>query len=291
MQSPTQEEVRSVMDEFALHPLVGDELLGPTLRPKVDLYPNFIYMILRFPSITHKHEGAREQEVDFIIGKNFLITAHYELVDTLHEFSKSFEVRSILRREDIGDHAGFLLYSLLKELYAAMDRDLDHIDQDFDEIQRKIFAGKERLMVNDISHVNRDLLNFKQILRSHKEVLESFEIAGTKFFGEDFAYYLRAITGEYYRIQAVLDGHRETLLELRETNDSLLSTKTNEVMKTLTVMAFIVLPLTFIEQLFGMGLPNTPLGDHPAGFWIIVAIMLVVGAILYGYFKFFKKWM
>ncbi|MEK7148595.1 MAG: magnesium transporter CorA family protein [Patescibacteria group bacterium] len=291
VQSPTQEEVRSLMEEFAIHPLVADELLGPTLRPKVDLYNDFIYLILHFPTITHKHDGGKDQEIDFVIGKKFIITAHYGLVDQLHEFSKVFEVNSILDKLNIREHAGFILFYILKDLYKMLDTELDHINHDFNEIQSKIFSGKERDMVNSISHINRDLLNFKQILRPHKEVLESFEVAGAKFFGKEFSYYLHTIVGEFYKVSSILDGHRETVLDLRDTNDSLLTTKTNDIMKTLTITAFILLPLTFIGQLFGMSFINTPLENNPSAFFITIIAMGVIGTLLFGYFKFFKKWM
>ena len=291
VQSPTQEEVRSLMEEFAIHPLVADELLGPTLRPKVDLYNDFIYLILHFPTITHKHDGGKDQEIDFVIGKKFIITAHYGLVDQLHEFSKVFEVNSILDKLNIREHAGFILFYILKDLYKMLDTELDHINHDFNEIQSKIFSGKERDMVNSISHINRDILNFKQILRPHKEVLESFEVAGAKFFGKEFSYYLHTIVGEFYKVSSILDGHRETVLDLRDTNDSLLTTKTNDIMKTLTITAFILLPLTFIGQLFGMSFINTPLENNPSAFFITIIAMGVIGTLLFGYFKFFKKWM
>lgn len=291
VQSPTPDEVRGLVEEFNIHPLAADELLTPTLRPKVDLYPDFIYLILHFPIISHKHEGGRDQEIDFIVGKKFLITTHYDLVDSLHEFSKVFEVNSILERTNIGDHAGFILFHIMKNLYKMLDRELDHIDHDFDEIEAKIFGGNERAMVGDISHLNRDLLNFKQTLRPHKEVLESFEIAGAKFFGQDFAHYLRTTVGEYYKVSVILDGHRETLLELRDTNDSLLTTKTTDIMKTLTVTTFIMLPLTLMASLFGMNAVNIPLVTHPAGFWLVLALMVFTTSCLYIYFKFFKKWM
>lgn len=290
VQSPTPEEVRSLVDEFGVHPLVADELLGPTLRPKVDLYPDFIYLILRFPTLTHKHDGKEDQEIDFIVGKKFIITAHYDHVDQLHEIAKIFEVNTILNKATIGDHAGYILFYILKNLYQALDGELDHINHDFNEIQSKIYSGKERDVVNAISHLNRDLLNFKQILRPHKEVLESFEIAGIKLFGQEFSYYLRTLVGEYYKISSVLDGHRDTAIELRDTNDSLLATKTNDIMKTLTVTAFIFLPLTFIEQLFGMGLPATPLLGNANGFLLATGLMAIIGVALFVYFKFFKKW-
>jgi len=289
VQSPTQDEVRSLMEEFSIHPLAADELLVPTLRPKVDLYDSFIYLILHFPTISHKHDGGREQEIDFIVGKKFLITTHYDLVDPLHEFSKVFEVNSILEKSNMGDHAGFLLFYIMKELYKMLDRELDHIDHDFRDIETKIFSGNERAMVSDISHLNRDLLDFKQTLRPHKEVLESFEIAGTKFFGQDFAHYLRTIVGEYYKVSAILDGHRETLLELRDTNDSLLTTKTNDIMKLLTIMSFMILPLSFIASVFGMNTTSTPFVGGPHDFAIVVGGMAVAGIFLAIFFK-FRKW-
>jgi len=265
--------------------------LRPTIRPKVDFYDNHIYLILRFPAITHKHDGGDNHEIDFILGKNFIITAHYDHIDQLHESSKVFEVSSILDKSVIGHHAGFIFFYIIKDLYKMLDGQLEHINNDFIEIQSKVFSGNEREMVNSISHINRDLLNFKQIIRPHKEVLESFEIAGTKFFGQEFSYYLRSIIGEYYKISSILDGHRETVLDLRDTNDSLLTTKTNDIMKTLTITAFILLPLTFIGQLFGMSLIYIPFAANPYAFWVIVSVMGVVGVCLFGYFKFFKKWM
>lgn len=290
-QSPTREEIRGLMEEFGIHELVGNELLVPTLRPKVDLYPNLIYLILHFPSITHKHDGAHEQEIDFIIGKNFLITAHYTLVDEVHEFSKILEVNSILEKSTFGNHAGYLFFQIAKMLYKSLDTDLEHISRDLADIESKIFKGKERDMVTTISNLNRDLLNFKQTLRPHKEVLESFEQAGTQFFGNDFAYHLRALIGEYYKVSSRLDGHRETLLELRDTNDSLLTTKTNEIMKSLTVMAFVMLPLTFVGQIFGMSSTSIPIISEPGGFWVILSSMGIIAILLYCYFKFVKKWM
>ena len=200
-------------------------------------------------------------------------------------------MNSILEKSNIGDHAGYLLFYLLKEFYKMLDGELEHIGNDFTGIEKKIFSGKERDMVTSISHLNRDLLNFKQTLRPHKEVLESFELAGNKFFGQDFSYHLRAIIGGYYRISSVLDGHRETLLELRDTNDSLLTSKTTEIMKTLTVTAFIILPLTFIGQLFGMSLNTIPLANTPNSFWLIIGFMGFVAMCLFAYFKFHKKWM
>ena len=290
VESPTKDDVRTLMEKYSIHPLVAEELLSPTLRPKVDIYDNLVYLILHFPTITHKHGGQVEQEIDFIIGKDFLITTHYNLVDPLHEFSKIFEVNSILDKSNITEHGGFLFFYLMREMYQYLNGELDCIYETLEKIEDKIFAGEEVQMVEVMSRTSRDILNFKQAIRSHKEVLESFEIAGEKFFGKDFIYYLRNISGEYYKIFNQLEGHRETLSELRETNDSLLTTKTNEIMKFLTIMAFVTFPLALIASVFGMNTSLPAFIGQENDFWIVMGIMATATLVMFMFFR-HKHWM
>ncbi|MEK7134647.1 MAG: magnesium transporter CorA family protein [Patescibacteria group bacterium] len=290
LESPTQEEVRSLMKEFKIHPLVADEILSPTIRPKVDIYPDYLYLILHFPIIEHRHGERADQEVDFILGKNFIITTHYETIDPLHEFSKLFEVNSIIDKSHVGAHAGFVFFYLLKELYRALGGELDRLSILLERVEKSVFEGHEKEMVEAISHVNRDILNFRQAIRLHGNVLVSFEHASAKIYGDDFGYYIRAAIGEYQKIASALDGHRETISELRETNDSLLTTKQNETIKTFTIMAFITLPLSLIAGLFGMNVEHTPLVGIPGDFFIVMGIMLGTLIALFVYFK-RKHWM
>ncbi len=279
------------MKQYNIHPLVGQELLSPTVRPKVDLYDNFIYLILHFPTVSHTHHGQTEQEIDFIVGKDFLITVHYDVVDNLHEFSKRFEVNSILDKSNIGEHCGYLFYYMMREIYKNLGQELGDITLKLKEIEKNIFGGEEGKMVKEISNTNKLLLDFRESIRFHKEVLESFEAAGKHFFEEKFHYYLRALVGEYYKVYNQLENQKEMLVDLRETNDSLLSAKTNEVMKTLTVMAFIVLPMSFIVQVLGISHPNVlPLLNSPAGFFTVLGVVLSVGIISFAAFK-HKKWL
>jgi len=289
MDSPTKEEVRQIMEEYNIHPLVADELISPTLRPKVDLYDNLIYLIMHFPVVYSMHGKSGGQEIDFVIGKKFLITSHYELIDPLHEFSKVFEVNSILGKSDMGTHAGYLFYYIIKELYRVLIIELDHITEELEDIEERIFKGEENQMVESLSKVNRDLLNVKQAIRPHKEVLDSFDTAGKQFFGKEFSYHLQSISGEYYKVFNILEGQRETLLDLRTTNDSLLTTKTNEIMKNLTVITFIIYPLSLITGVFGMNAVFMPFVEGENGFYVIIGLMFLTMITIFSFFK-HKKW-
>ena len=291
LESPTPEEVREVMEEYDIHPVVAEELLLPTLKPKVEFYDgNFIYLILHFPAFRHSHTGDPNQEVDFIVGHDFLITTRYDSIDPLHKFSKIFEVNSILDRSGIGNHAGFVFYFMVKKLYKALEHELEYITDALDDIEAKIFEGREKDMVIDLSHISRDLLNFKQAINPHRDVLDSLEPAGRQFFGSDFGYYLKGIIGEYFRVQHGIEANLDSLAELRETNNSLVSTKQNEVMKVLTIMAFVTFPLSLIAGIFGMNTVVLPVVGHRYDFWIIIGIMAAAVAVFFGYFK-YKNWL
>ncbi len=291
VETPTKEEVRKLMAEFSIHPLVAEELLLPTVKPKVELYNDqFIYLILHFPAFRHTHGAGTDQEVDFIIGRNFIITTRYDTIDPLHKFSKIFEVNSILDRSDIGEHAGFVFFYMIKKLYKALEHELEYISDRLHATEEHIFKGMEKEMVIELSNISRELLAFKQAVALHREVLESFEIAARSFFGDDYAFHTRAILGEFHRINAGILAQLDWLVELRETNNSLLTTKQNEVMKILTIMAFVTFPLSLLASIFGMQTTYLPFVGHPNDFWIIIGVMGIAMFFFFLFFK-YKKWL
>ena len=293
LESPTQEDIRTVAKEYRLNPLVVHELSAPTLKPKVDLYSDFIYLILHFPkarpSVTLGEHGrgfAGDQEIDFIIGKKFIITVRYCGSETLHVFGKLFETSAILDKGNFGKHAGFIFFHMTGKLYESLLHELAAVKECLRQIEGHLFSGKEREMVISLSSVSRDLLDFRRSLSLHREVLESFEIAGRKLFGEGFAFHLRALIGDYYRVEHAVESNVAFLVELRETNNSLLSTKQSEIMKTLTVLAFIALPATTVLSLFQIDSVSRPIVGHRFDFWLLV---IMVGAIAFGLYAWFKR--
>lgn len=290
LESPSQDEIREVVEKYDINITTAEELLLPSLKPKVELYQNFIYLVLHFPALKHTHGKRMDQEVDFIIGKNFLITTRYDTIDPIHKFSKVFEVNSVLEREDLGVHAGFLFYFIIRKLYRSLSHELDFIHDSLEEIQDNIFKGREKAMVYELSTVSRNLTSFIQATSAHREVLRSFENASKKFFGEEFEYYASAITEEYYKISSTVENDRILLHEVRETNNSLLTTKQNEVIKVLTISSLIIFPLTLFATIFAMSAEHKPIVGSPLDFWILIGIMGVFTICMLVMFK-VKKWL
>ncbi len=289
IENPTPEEISEVGKEFNLGPLLARELLSPTLKPRVDLYPESIYTLLHFPARRHTHNAHVSQEVDFVIGKHFVITVHYDTVDALVDFARSFEAAMLLKRETGTIHSGHVLFELAQRLYQEVEYELDSIEDTVASIENAIFSGRERDMVAAISTVTRELIDQKRALSLHTEVLASLKLAGTSLFGEHFSKYLEGVSAFHYRAHTRTLALFDTVTELRQTNDSLLATRQNEIMKNLTILAFVTFPLSLIANLFGMNTLYTPIASSPHGFWIILGIMACLGVVFFMYFK-FKKW-
>lgn len=291
LESPTAEETMHVVEEFSLPKLVGQEMADHTLRSKVDLYPDFLYLILHFPTIGRDGAAAKDQEIDFIIGKNFLITVRYELVERVNDFAKLFETESMRSETTIARHGGFIFMQMMKDFYRKSLHELETLTQTIKNIEQQIFESNEASTVRRISATSRKLLDFKQSIRYHNEVLRSYESASKRLFGEEYSYYAEVITSEYRKVDNILENHRDVLAELQRTNDSLLTSKSNEIMKNFTIMTFVMLPLTLITGVFGMNtLPDLIFIRNMQDFYFIIGAMLITGSIMFLFFK-IRRWL
>ena len=289
LESPSREDISMVAEEYGIDPLIEAELLKPSERAKVDLYPTFMYLMLHFPKYTASKQKESLQEIDFIIGTNFIITTHYESINALYDFSKAFETNTILKRFENLDNTGILLYIILKALYENMEREMETMSNMLREIEKKIFTGQELEMVQALSNINKTLIDFKRPLRAHLEILKSLEKNENIFFTPKFKHYIQSIIGEYSRAWNQLESNKETVTDLREANDSLFSAKTNSIMKNLTIMSFLTFPLALMVGILDMNTASNPLSGSPNQFWIVVGIMLGSIAVMLLFFK-HRRW-
>ncbi len=286
--APTAQELRGLMAEFELDPVIAEELTSPSPKSKVERRGSVMYLVLHFPALRAVHSRP-EHEIDFVVGKKFLITTRYANIDPLHSFAKAFEVNAVLNR-GAPEHGGHLFIGMVRDLYHSLLNEADRMHERLDEIEDRIFAGREREMVAQISIVGRMIHDFRRTLEPHKLMLESLEPHGERMFGPSFSYHVRSLLGEYERVRHTLEHLKEWLQELRETNNSLLTTKQNDIMKNLTVMAFLTFPLALLTAIFAIPAEHNPIIGMENDFWIIVGMLSFVGLFFLVFFK-YKKWL
>lgn len=291
LESPTEDEIRDVMREFDIDERIHQEISTPTPYPLSIAFPGYSYLILHFP-ISGSEDGTRSQEVDFIVGKNFLITARYETIESLHNLHKVLEAEEMLGLPEKNGRTAEFLERVIGRLYASISEEIEHAGKRLERIERDIFAGKEQEAVRTISESGRILLRFETALARHKEPLADFlaALATPTFFGSNFDEHAIHIEARRIHAAALVASYRAVAQELRVTNDSLLSASQNQVTKTLTVMAFTALPLTLIASIFGMNVEAMPIVHGPNGFWMILGIMAGAALTLYVYFK-LRRWL
>ncbi|MES2226125.1 MAG: CorA family divalent cation transporter [Patescibacteria group bacterium] len=291
LESPTREELEDVMTQFDIDGRIEEEIISPTPYPLVVSAPHYQYLILHFPS-TDPRGGARNQEIDFIVGKNFLVTARYEVISTIHNLHRVFESEELLGLPKREKGMGALLERILRQLYGAISDEAEQTARLLDRIEEDVFHEKEREAVLNISLVGRVLLRFDTTLARHQEPLQTFlrELAKPSLLGRDFEKHMSHIEAEHDHAVAVVAAYRAVASELRETNDSLLSASQNEIIKRLTIMTFVALPLTVVASLFGMNNDYLPLVHTHYFFWFVIAVMAFVVTVLLSYFK-HKKWL
>lgn len=286
LNSPTKEEIDSLVLTQNINPIIAKDLLTPTPSQHAQDEGQIIYTVLHIPTFKHPSSLCNSQEIDFIISGNGLITARYDSIDALHYFNKQIEVNEILSKNE-NSH---LFFGMMKEIYKSMMDELAYLEDWVKEIEKNIFEGHEKTMVFAISSAGRNLLNFKRIIEPHGNIFEYLRETGGEKFGKKFEMDAKFLFEEWRRVMRIVNSQIDLVAELRETNNSMLSAKQNEIMKKLAVVGYILLPLTVITQLFSLSIRSFPFINNPNAFWIVLAIMAVVMLTTIVFAK-IKKWL
>jgi magnesium transporter len=286
--SPSADDVLYLHENFNIHPLAIEEFMTPTFRSKATEYEGCLFLTIHIPLYNVDKRTTYPGELDIVITKNHLITGHTENIYQLDDFFEKLEKSEGKRRLFMNQTPAHLLYHILQVMIDSCFPKLDHIIKNLDAIEEEIFKGNEKEMVFEISIVKRDILNFRRTLKPQRSVLESVVQKNVVYIPDDIKPYFQELIGINVRLWNTLDSTKETVESLEETNNSLLSNKLEITMKILTIFSAIMLPMTVYSNILAMS-AEIPFGRHPSGFWIHMAIMLLLSLITMGFFK-IKKW-
>ena len=281
LEQPTEDEVQSIVKEFSIGKLFEKEMSTPTPAPMAIADDDRMLLVLHFPSHDAENSDTGNQEIDFVVGRDFIVTVRYEVVAPLYHLKKLLEAQALVG----GKHSlttDTLLEILFAHLYTSTRDHTDHLANNLSRVERTMFDGQEGATIRLISNISRKFLHLEAGLVDQEETLASFlkALAGPRFFGASFTERGERILAERAQVMRLVGTHRAIAGELRETNNALLSARQNEVIKILTVVSFIFLPLALIAKIFAMKIKVMPFVDDPNGFWIILGFMGAIAGLL-----------
>jgi len=285
---PPQPELEKLGAQFNIHPLIIKELETPSARARVETYENYLFLVYQFPVYDPEEKVSPRAEIDFIITQSHVITVGYENMWAFSEFARRLQQGEIPEPEFKNTFQ--LTYLLIEDILNFNQRQLRHIGEKVEEVSLGLFKENEREMLQLISYVKRDISEYRVIFSPQAQLLSSLQSNGAKFWGVDAAPYLNDLVGDHLRLMNQLEDYRGAVLDYESTNNQLLNLKSNEVMKTLTLMAFITFPLVPLIGLFTVHLKGIPLVEHPFGFWMLTGLCILAVSAMLMVFK-AKKWL
>ena len=287
---PTKKDVEFIRKQHRFHPIILDELLHASARSRVELYDKYLFLTYHLPIYDKVLKNSRRAEIDFLITKDKVITVHYEDLEPLNNFWRRLSNDPHFKDRALSESTGRILYYLLEEILAFSQRQLRHIEEHVSELTKELFKNKEAELLQQISYLKRDILDYSIISKPQAIILESLINVGQRFWGEQIKIYLSDLAGDHLKIMQQLDNFKETIDSVEQTNSQLLNAKTNAVMQKFTVLAFLTVPLVLLTQIFSTDAIKDRVSDDPLIFWVSFGFVLIVTILLLVFFK-RKEWL
>jgi len=286
----SSKEIDYLRDNFKFHPLDLNDCLPPTKRSKIDEYEDYFFVVLTFPFFNRQNREILPAEVDFFIGPDYLVSVNDGQIPVLNQFFEECLSSDTLRQKYLNHSSSFLFSEIVNKLHLYLYPILDHLNEDIEDAKKKIFAGNEKNMVQEILLIKRNIISFRKAVGSHKNVIRKLSTKNDKFFIPSAVHvYLNNNLEQAKDLWDVLEGLNEYVNVLQSTNESLISFRLNDIMRILTIVSVTLFSLTLIATIFGMN-AKLPIVNHPYGFWIILGIMVLIVIGIINYFK-RKNWL
>jgi magnesium transporter len=286
---PTEEELKGLQDYYHFHPLDIEDCKSPVnLRPKIDIYHDYHFLILHFPSMDMDGEFVEAKEIKVFWGKDFLITigkSHWLVKEMFKQ-----EQNDALEADKMAvGSSDSLLYKIIEYLMEDTQKLVAVVDKSVDECGQELFSRKPEKTIEKISITRKNVILLNTIFKPQMSLFNKLQSGTIKGFTDNMEDYWGNIMDSYQRAWDIIEDDRELISGYSKTFDSLQVNKTNEVIKILTLVTTIFLPLILIVLVYGL-IIKLPVHDSLPSFLIVSGLMAGLGLFVLIYFK-IRKWM
>lgn len=282
-----EKELREIQKRFGFDELDVKESLPPFQRPKIVKRDSYYFMVLHFPVFDRETFRLGFTEVDFFLSQNYLVTVHENKLPAIEAMFNECKKNPASINKYFSGTAVHVLFELLSRLFDSIFMILLHVNDDINLVDRKLFTKVSgRQITEEILRLKTNIVTFRRTMQGHRTVLERLLIyAGRELDMASFQGYINSLREFANEIWNILESQKESINALHETNESLLTLRTNNVMRILTIISVITFPLTLLATIFAIHAPGNPIMNMPGGFWLILALTLMGAVSMYTIFK------
>ena len=275
------ELVQEVGDHFELHPLVMEDILNTILSPQYEDYDDYLFITLKMMSVDAEHQSIEQEHLSFILGKHYLISFQERKKDVFEPVRQRLEAhKGRIRKRGID----YLLYALIDVIVDNYYTITEEYGDQLADLENDLIYRPQESAIEQITHYKRQLIELRKHIYPLREALQTL-ISQEVLIDEKTLRFFGDVSSHVDHVINTMEQQRESLTGFMDLYMTNLSNKMNEVMKTLTIIATIFIPLTFVAGIYGMNFDNMPELHYRWGYPIALGAMLVTGLVMYVYMR------
>ena len=281
------EIIEKIGSHFNVHPLILEDILSVGQRPKMEDFDDYIFLIIRMLSYDDKNGDIVSEQVSIVIGKNFVISFQEregDVFDPIRERLRNKKGRIIKHG---GDYLAYALLDIIIDNYFTI---LEKVGDRVEVMDEEIVANPAPETLQEIQRMKREMIFLRKSIWPLREAIMGLERSESKLIKKSTAIYLRDIYDHTIQIIDTVEALRDMISGILDIYLSSISNRMNEVMKVLTIIATIFIPLTFIAGIYGMNFAYMPELKFNWAYPAVLVVMVVVAGVMVNYFR-RKRWL
>ncbi|MCY3832346.1 MAG: magnesium/cobalt transporter CorA [Chloroflexi bacterium] len=282
---PNADDVAALRQRFPnFHPLNLEDIVSPIERPKLDQDDDYLFLVMHFPLWDARAEISRASEVNFFVVRRNIVTVHNGSLKPLVAAFESCQADPAERESLLGRGVNHSIYTLIDRLVDYIFPILNRVDRRVHAIEDALFESNAKRVIQEIALVRRDIISLRRIIRAQIPIVQQLEAVEHPILLEHMEEYFGDIADHLLKLRDIVDENYEIINSFADTADTLAGYRINEVMRILTVISVIMLPLTLISSIYGMNIA-LPFADAPQAFMITAGIMIAIVILMLAWFR------
>ncbi len=283
--------VTYLRQNFSFHHLDLEDVQGESHIPKVDVYKNYLFVILQFPQWQAHDRTVVHHEVDIFLGEGYLVTIQNEKSKEMKNFFYRCMKNRSVKQDWMEQSSGYLLYRIIEALFRHSQPILNNIGKKIILLEQEIFGSEpDTGIIYELARHRRNVVNFRRVIDPQRYLVSTITHIHKPFLNEETSLYFDDLNDYLNKIWTIVDTYKDTLNGLHTTVESLINRRINKTVSTLTVISVSLLPFSVLSSIYGMNIRGLPFVENPIWVWAMFAVLSgIIAVIIYRLKR--KRWL